>query len=565
MKYQPAARLPPRQAQGGYILPQLAVAALIGSLLMGYIGNRIWQGQVNQMRDDSARSVGSKLATINDATKTYATSFFTQIQRGQSVTRNGYTLGPERLLAPTLADLSGLGFLPARALSPAVYSGRAIGFNVQLSVDTQSGCTVPTCNLLFQVTTSAPLLKAGSSNVDVQRATIAANTASPANSGVSLPASMGGDPTVFVGRDGNPVGSNPGGVAGLVVIRNGYDSSGFMEFDRRDGSLPRTGDINMQDGAGSKHNINNAGTVAAVATTTGTLQVTGLAKEGDRCSQIGLIASNTSGKLLGCNGSLWGKATDMPNAHRYLFTSTTNWTVPAGVKSALVTMAGGGSSGSGWRFSSPLKTGSSGGFVFSAPINLVEGEVITVVVGAGGVGFAPYDSGVPTIPYPQYNVVAPPAGDDGLGGYPGGASKIISPTAGVLLECAGGSGAWAEGVDSFSGGFVPGNVRGAVNGTGYPQFPSPNRKADGPYASDNGGPGACGLNGYGIGNWGTATYALENSVIPAGTFSGGLSPFGYGTGGSVQVQGCFVSSIQGGTCIYPRNGRDGIVMIDVLY
>lgn len=560
MKQQPAARLPPRQAQGGYVLPQLAVAVVIGSLLMGIIGNRIWQGQVNQMRDDSARSVGSKLATINDATKTYATTFFTQIQRGQSVTRNGYTLGPERVLAPTLADLSGLGFLPTRALSPAVYSGRAIGFNVQLRVDTQSGCTVPTCNLLFQVTTSAPLLTAGSSNVDVQRATIAATTASPANAGVSLPASMGGDPTVFVGRDGTLIGANPGGVAGLVSLSNGYDSSGFMEFDRRDGSLPRTGDINMQDSSGAKHNINNAGTVDAVATSTGTLQVKGLAKEGDRCTQIGLIAANTSGKLLGCNGTVWGKATDMPNSHRYLFTSTTTWTVPQGVKSAMVTMSGGGASGYGWRFINQYKTGASGGFVFSAPVNLVEGETVSIVVGRGGIGYGPYDTGVPVVGFPGYHVWAAPAGDDGLGGYPGGTTKLVSPSNGVLLECGGGGGAYSGGIDNFNGGPVAGNLPGAVFVTGIPSFSSPNRGAEAPFGGINGGPGVCGLDGYGIGNLGNGSFNMSG-----GNYSGGATPFGYGSGGTVRIGGCYVSPTQTGTCTFTDPGRDGVVMIDVLY
>lgn len=312
MTRQPVARLPPRQTQGGFLLPQLAVVVLIGSVAMAYVGTRYWQDTVNQMRDDNAKAVGVRLATINDATKTYATTFFTQIQRGQSVTRDGYTLGPARLLAPTLADLSGLGFLPTRALSPVVYSGQSIGFNVRMTVDTQSGCTIPTCNLLFQVTTTAPMRRSGTSSVDVQRATLAANTASPGNAGVSIPASMGGDPSVFVGNGGNPVGSNPGGVAGLVSISNGYDSSGFMEFDRRDGSLPRTGSINMQDPAGARHDINNAGDISTQTVvssgriTAGEyIQVGGLAVDGNACPSNGLLGRNVNGVVLSCQAGIW--------------------------------------------------------------------------------------------------------------------------------------------------------------------------------------------------------------------------------------------------------------------
>src|SRR5471032_585776 len=551
MKRQPAARLPPRQAQRGFLLPQLAMVVLIGTLAMAYAGYRYFQGVVNQNRDDSARMVGTKLATINDATKTYATTFFTQIQRGQAVTRNGYTLGPARLLAPTLADLNGLGFLPSRALNSVVYNGQSIGFNVQMRVDTLSGCTVPTCNLLFQVTTSAPLLTPGSNNVDVRRATMAATTASPGNAGVSLPAAMGGDPSVFVGNGGTPIGTNPGGIAGLVSVSNGYDSSGFMEFDRRDGSLPRTGDINMQDSTGAKHNISNAGTINSVASVTGTLQVTGLAVEGQSCTQIGLIAANSNGKLLGCNGVVWGKATDMPNAHRYLFTASTNWTVPQGVKSALVTMAGGGGSGYGWRFSNAFKTGSSGGFVFSSPVNLVAGETITVTVGQGGVGFSPYLTGVPVTGIPGYFVWGAPPVDDGLGGYPGGASMLVSPSAGILLECDGGSGAYSGGVDNFAGTPVPGNIPGAQLGSGLPSYTAPNRSASGPYAAGSGWPGACGPDGYGIGNEGKLTWSGYAPAPPpaSGTYPGGMSPFGYGTGGLIGVYGCYVSPTQMGICI----------------
>ncbi|WP_421556726.1 hypothetical protein [Pseudomonas kitaguniensis] len=560
MKKQPAARLPPTRTQKGFLLPQLAIVVIVGGLLTAYMGTRYWQGVIDQSRDDSARMVGTQLATVNDATKTYATTFFTQIQRGQGVTRNGYTLGTERLLTPSLADLNGLGFLPSRALNPVVYNGQAITFNVKLQVDAQSGCTVPTCNLLFQVSTSAPLMTPGNgAQVDVRRATLAATAASPANAGVSLPASMGGDPSVFVAKGGNPIGNNTGAVAGLVAIRNGYDSSGFMEFDRRDGSLPRTGDINMQDTSGAKHNISNAGTLTAVATSTGTLQVTGLAKEGDACTQVGLIASNTSGKLLGCDGKSWGKATDMPNAHRYMFTSSTQWTVPSGVKSAMVTMAGGGGSGVGWRFGSQYITGHSGGFVFSAPVNLTAGETLSVVVGTGGIAFGPVST--------DGTVFVPPMGDDGLAGYPGGTSQIISPSQGTLLECGGGSGASYGMYNSLTGGVrIPGPQGGAYTYSSTPYGgATANRPATAPYSVVN-GPGACGPADYGRGNKGASFWAANPTVpLNSGTYPGALTPFGYGSGGSISVSGCNVSANDVGICIFPTPGRDGVVMIDVLY
>ena len=280
MKRKQAVGLSPMRKQGGFLLAQMGIVVLLLSVAMAYVGQKYWHETVRQNGDDRARLVGTIASTVNDAMKTYTTTFFSQIQLGQSITRNGYTVPPARVLAPTTADLNGLGFLASRAVNPIIYNGQSIGFSVQLKVDTASGCTVPTCNLLFQVTTTVPLLNSGSNTVDVRRATMAATAASPGNAGVSMPVSFGGNPGVFVTSNGTQTGTNPGGVAGLISVSNGYDSSGFFMFDRRDGSLPRTGDINMQDTSGAKHNINNAGTINADSAVTGTLQVTGLAVEG---------------------------------------------------------------------------------------------------------------------------------------------------------------------------------------------------------------------------------------------------------------------------------------------
>ncbi|AOE82530.1 hypothetical protein A7318_28250 (plasmid) [Pseudomonas lurida] len=313
MKPPPTMNLGIRHKQGGFLLPQAAILVLIIGLVSAYAGQQYWMKNVNERRDGAARLVGGRMAAVNDATKTYATTFFTQIQRGQSVTRNGYTLGSNNVLSPSLADLSGLGFLPPSGASPVVYNGQAISFTVQMRVNTESGCTIPTCNLQFQVTTTAPLLTPGSQNVDVRRATLAATVASSSNAGVSLPASMGGDPSVFVTNGGTQVGSNTGGVAGLLSVSNGYDSSGFMEFDRRDGSLPRTGSINMQDTAGAKHDVNNAGAInAEIVKASGRitageyLQLDGAAVDGNDCAPNGLWGRDAKGPLF-CGEGKWKK------------------------------------------------------------------------------------------------------------------------------------------------------------------------------------------------------------------------------------------------------------------
>ncbi|MGZ3818139.1 MAG: type IV pilus modification PilV family protein [Bdellovibrio sp.] len=245
------------------------------------------------------------------------------------------------------------------------------------------------------------------------------------------------------------------------------------------------------------------------------------------------------------------------NSFRYAFTTSQTWTVPPGVKSALVTMAGGGGSGAGWRVVNAVYSGHSGGYVFSHPVNLVPGEVLSIVIGQGGKSFQTVNTGVLANPGPPYYIFTSPSGDDGLGGYPGTATKLISPTMGTLLECDGGSGASYNGVDAYNGSVVAGDVPGATVGGGSPPYPSPQRNATGPYATPN-GPGACGPNGYGIGNAGNPLWGVSSGFYPGGT-----TPFGYGAGGTIYRMGCYVNATTIGTCVNPADGRDGVVYIDV--
>ena len=302
---------PPKQA--GFLLVQLSIAVAIISLVLGYISYQYWQRTSRGISDDRARLVGHTLASINDASKTYMTTFFTQIQRGQAVTLGSYTLPAARVRAPSTVDLRELGMLESRFAQPVIYNGLSIGFAVSIDVDMSGGCVIPTCNLHSIVKSSSPMLDLRSGQVDVRRATLAAVTASPAHAGVSLPASMGANPGVFVSQDGHEVAVNSTGVAGIVAAVNGYDSAGFMEFDRRDGSLPRTGDINMKDVMGARHNINEAGSIGAQTVTTAGRLKTGeyldldgpIAVEGASCEKDGLVARAAGGLILSCQSGSW--------------------------------------------------------------------------------------------------------------------------------------------------------------------------------------------------------------------------------------------------------------------
>lgn len=81
------------------------------SLVLSYLGYQYWQKNVRGIAYDLARLVGRPLASINDAAKTYITTFFAQIQRGQAVTLGAYAVPAARVRNPSTADLHGLRML----------------------------------------------------------------------------------------------------------------------------------------------------------------------------------------------------------------------------------------------------------------------------------------------------------------------------------------------------------------------------------------------------------------------------------------------------------------------
>lgn len=83
-----------------------------------------------------------------------------------------------------------------------------------------------------------------------------------------------------------------------------------------------------------------------------------------------------------CQSGSW-KRPPQPRLYRYTFHNSTTWTVPANVKSAYVSLAGGGAGGVSWN-APVMISGSSGGFLVSYPVNLIPGEAIPIVIGAGG-------------------------------------------------------------------------------------------------------------------------------------------------------------------------------------
>lgn len=285
------------------------VSVALSIFIMGTMGSyAMWRYvQLNQKKalDQTAVMVGERLREIDAAAKTYATEYFEQIQKLQDAkTKAGVVAVPAaRVRSPELADLVSLRWLDSAHTNPVSFGGRDISFRVSYEVVGTNCSAVPTCLVKSLVVTTQPMIDSNTGDVDVGRANLAASAASKSNAGVSIPANFGGTPGNFVGVDGDFLSANSTNVAGLIGVIGGYDSQGFLAFDRRDGTLARTGSLRMKDDLGNKHDITGAKTVEVGEYLD--LSTAAVAVEGTACAKTGLVSRNAEGLLLSCQSGRW--------------------------------------------------------------------------------------------------------------------------------------------------------------------------------------------------------------------------------------------------------------------
>lgn len=288
------------------------VSVALSIFIMGTMGSyAMWRYvQLNQKKalDQTAVMVGERLREIDAAAKTYATEYFEQIQKLQDAkTKAGVVAVPAaRVRSPELADLVSLRWLDSAHTNPVSFGGRDISFRVSYEVVGTNCSAVPTCLVKSLVVTTQPMIDSNTGDVDVGRANLAASAASKSNAGVSIPANFGGTPGNFVGVDGDFVSANSTNVAGLIGVIGGYDSQGFLAFDRRDGTLARTGSLRMKDDLGNKHDITGAKTVEVGEYLD--LSTAAVSVEEEACAKTGLVSRNAEGLLLSCQSGLWKSA-----------------------------------------------------------------------------------------------------------------------------------------------------------------------------------------------------------------------------------------------------------------
>ena len=277
------------------------------------------------------------------------------------------------------------------------------------------------------------------------------------------------------------------------------------------------------------------------------------------CLQDGQAGTDNEGNLMSCQAGTWKKVGQNPLLHRYVFTTNTTWKVPDNVTGAFVTLAGGGGSGYGWRVESHTQGGASGGFLFNENINVTPGETLQIIVGKGGKGYAPINTGaLSNAGYPYYIYAGNPA-DPGFVGLNGTSSKILSGTGVNLVECSGASGS--------AGSYAEPNGKpaGAPSSVGLVPFAPATYVLSKNYGNHSiygnvWSAGICGPNNYGLGIEGTYSWTNTGSIL-----FGGRTPFSYGSGGDVTVTRCYVSNTVEAACKFPQDGKDGVVIIDVFY
>jgi hypothetical protein len=107
--------------------------------------------------------------------------------------------------------------------------------------------------------------------------------------------SSASSPGTIAGANGSWSAANPmGNVSGIVAIRNGYLSSSFAAFVRRDGSLAMTGNFNLGGNSVTNTNIVSANGVNATAVNSANVVATGI-------STSSLNASSTTTNTLAAN------------------------------------------------------------------------------------------------------------------------------------------------------------------------------------------------------------------------------------------------------------------------
>ncbi|CAB4169228.1 hypothetical protein UFOVP1516_70 [uncultured Caudovirales phage] len=217
------------------------------------------------------------------------------------------------------------------------------------------------------------------------------------------------------------------------------------------------------------------------------------------------IAPSTSGNVLTSNGSAWTSAAPASGGftNMVVYTTTTTWTIPAGITKCKVTVVGGGGGGSctGYNPCNPTPVGGGGGGSGGAAYKYLTGltplSTLTATIGAGG-----------TAGYTAWNTSA--------GGGSGGTSSLSSGTQTIAtITATGGAGGVSSSNVSGVGGSASGGTLNMEGTKGGVYFGAPSilggggGSAGGAGAKGGGGGGNDGSSGGTAGLGGAGVIIIE--------------------------------------------------------
>lgn len=235
------------------------VAVVIAITLAGF---KLYPMYV-EARMTKAAAQGKQLATWSNSVATYSTIFYNNLVNGTSIA------GVADIYAPTVAELRALGLISATFSAANMYNGN---YGAKIT-KTPIGCVAPNCDIENLAYLTNPITNTMNGRLDVPVLGKAAQTL-----GEDAGYSDLSTPGTVMGPDGKWSVVNPvGNVAGILVMRSGYNSSAMGQFMRRDGALPATGAQNM--GGQDVNNVNSLRSTSITntgnATVGGALGVTG--------------------------------------------------------------------------------------------------------------------------------------------------------------------------------------------------------------------------------------------------------------------------------------------------
>lgn len=272
--------------RGSFLLEAVAAIIFFAAIMMGYARLKI-----NLAESEVNEAVGEQIKIIQSGVNSYVSEKRKILISSATPAVSGFANPMNPTMTELTNDTSGVSYIPP-GYAPANVLGMLFTVNV---TRVPNGCTPGTnCTdvtaLITSGAPSGPLIDPGSGYVNVQRVGHLAQVV-----GADAAFSDKTSPSVLKGITGVWPISNPlGSVAGVLVMRAGYGSVGYMSLDYlmpRDGSKQFTGDINF--GGNSILNVNN---VTAAGNVTGSkFTPTALVNVGAPCTPVNATTVGTDG------------------------------------------------------------------------------------------------------------------------------------------------------------------------------------------------------------------------------------------------------------------------------